>query len=76
MIEVCQLDKLAALERLAAQAKAINARAIGKEIGLLLEMVDHYGWDLIADVVQEQFPEASMGDIWKRIEAFKDALAD
>ncbi|WP_174021885.1 hypothetical protein G6L89_024510 (plasmid) [Agrobacterium fabrum] len=61
---------------MAAQVKAKNARAIGKAIGLLLEMVDHYGWDLIADVVQEQFPEASMDYIWKRIEAFKDAMAD
>jgi len=76
VIEVCRLDKLAAVERLAAQVKTKNARAIGKAIGLLLEMVDHYGWDLIADVVQERFPEASMDYIWKRIEAFKVAMTD
>lgn len=76
VIEVCHLDKLAAVERLAAQVKVKNARAIGKAIVLLLEMVDHYGWDLIADVVQEQFPEASIDYIWKRIEGFKVAMID
>lgn len=76
VIEVCQLDKLAAVETLSAQVKAQNARAIGKAIALLLDMVDHYGWDLIADVVQERFPEVSIEYIWKRIEAFKDAMID
>ena len=53
-----------------------STTGIGKAIALLLDMVDHYGWHLIADVVQERFPEASIEYIWKRIEAFKDAMID
>ncbi|MFK4064087.1 HNH endonuclease [Brucella anthropi] len=76
VIEVCKLDKLAAVETLAAQIKAQNARGIGKAIALLLDNADDYGWDMIADVVQAQFPEVPFEDIWNRIEIFKNAMFD